>query len=244
MTHSEHNILKPKTDAISPGKGFVVLIAAAGSGDRMKNNIPKQFMPLAGKPLLMHTLQQFIDFDLSMRIILALPPANLDYWQQLCREYDFRHNIEIIEGGKTRFETVGKGLEYITESEYIAVHDGARPFAGGDLLERCFMVCREKGNAIPFIASKDSVRLIRDGKNSSLQREEVALIQTPQCFTFEILVNAFTQSTGSAFTDEASLVENAGNDIYLVEGDEKNIKITHPNDFLIAESLITRKRNK
>ncbi len=217
-------------------KKFVVVVAG-GSGSRMKSAIPKQFMLLKGKPVLMHTLQAFFDYDANLSIILVLPPSQMDEWKILCSVHQVRLMHTLVPGGETRFHSVQHGLNTIKEEGLVAVHDGVRPLVSAETISTVFQVAFEKGNAVPCIALNDSLRKVDGEKNETVLRSDFRLIQTPQCFQISLIKKAFEQSYRDTFTDCASVIEANGGKINLVQGNVENIKITTQVDFLLAESL-------
>lgn len=220
-------------------KKFAVIVAG-GSGTRMKSVIPKQFMLLSGKPVLMQTLKQFYDFDTAIDLIVVLPEAQLDEWQILCSLHSFRIPHRTVAGGATRFHSVQKGLELIEDAGIVAIHDGVRPLVNKSTLLAVFTGAQTKGNAVPSVRLSDSIRKITGTKNEAQVREQFRLIQTPQCFDVALIKKAYSLPFQESFTDCASVLEAAGGEINLVEGNEENIKITNPADLIFAEQLIAK----
>jgi 2-C-methyl-D-erythritol 4-phosphate cytidylyltransferase len=220
-----------------PMKKFAIIVAG-GSGIRMNSEIPKQFIPIKGLPIIMHSMLAFYHFDKTIQIIVALPSSLFDFWHNLCRENSFSLAHKVVPGGETRFQSVKNALAEIKESGFIAVHDAVRPLVSQDTIGRCFDTAIRKGNAIPFINIVDSVRTVEGDKNNIVDRTKLKLIQTPQIFRSEILVRAYEQEYQSWFTDDASVVEQIGYEINLEEGNRENIKITSPSDLEIAKVLI------
>ncbi len=219
-----------------------VIIVAGGKGERMNSEIPKQFIPLLGKPILMHTIEKFKQYDNDISIILVLPKNQISYWNELCQKHQFCIQHKITTGGKTRFESVKNGLDIVPKDEkaLIGVHDGVRPLVNKTILTHCFETAEKKGVAIPTIQVTDSIREI-DGENSHIvNRDNFRLIQTPQVFHSEIIIKSYNQDYLPQFTDDASVVENLGYKVTLVEGDKKNIKITTEEDLAIATVWLER----
>ncbi len=214
-----------------------IIIVAGGSGSRMQSKIPKQFLLLADKPILMHTINVFKNFDKKCKIVLVLPENNLQYWEKLCAEYHFETAHEIVKGGKTRFHSVLNGLNAIEEDALVAVHDGVRPLVSISTIRECFTTAEEKGNAIPVILLNDSIRKINITESHAVERKNYRLVQTPQCFKTELLKKAYTQKYSDHFTDDASVVEGLGVKINLVQGNLENIKITTETDLKIAHAF-------
>ncbi|MEX1189925.1 MAG: 2-C-methyl-D-erythritol 4-phosphate cytidylyltransferase [Bacteroidia bacterium] len=216
---------------------FHVIVVAGGSGSRMKSVLPKQFLTIAGKPLLMYTLEQFSRVFPQIEPILVLPANHHATWKKLVEEFSFEIKHHLVEGGESRFHSVKNGLANIP-SGMVAIHDGVRPFVSADTIKRVFSTASEKGNAIPVISLKDSIRKIdAEGKSLALNREDYVLVQTPQCFRVSEMKLAFQQNYSEHFTDCASVMESAGYSMNLVEGNTENIKITTPEDLQYAEML-------
>jgi 2-C-methyl-D-erythritol 4-phosphate cytidylyltransferase len=215
-----------------------IIVTAGGIGKRMGGEIPKQFLLLAGKPVLMHTIERFYQFDNQVQIILTLPNEWKDYWEELCDNLDFSISHEIIDGGKERFHSIQNALQ-IAHGELIGVHDGVRPLVSISTIEKCFNTAKAKGNAIPVVEVKESLRKLENHSSTALVRSEYRLVQTPQCFTADVLKKAYKQKYHSAITDDASLVESMGIQIHLIDGNDGNIKITTPVDLQLAEILLS-----
>ena len=215
------------------------LIVAGGKGLRMGSELPKQFLPIGGKPVLMHTLQAFYDYDREMRIILVLPASQQAYWAQLCREHHFTVPHEVTDGGETRFHSVKNALERVNTSGLVGVHDGVRPFVSQEVIARCYEQAAEKKAVVPVVNVVETVRhLCQGGRSETVPRDEYRLVQTPQVFDAELLLRAYRQPYTSDFTDDASVVEALGEPVWLTEGNRENIKITTPFDLKIAEALL------
>jgi len=216
-----------------------IIIVAGGSGTRFQSNIPKQFLELAGKPVLMRTIEVFYDYDASLEIIITLPETQIKYWFDLCKKYNFHIEHSVIKGGKTRFHSVKNALDTISVSEnLVGIHDGVRPLVSKETIDRCFKKAAETGNAIPAIAPVESVRQISNMDNKIIPRDSIRLIQTPQVFRINLIKKAFEQEYQDIFTDDASVLDAMGEQIYLEEGNRENIKITNKIDLLIAETLL------
>ncbi len=215
------------------------IIVAGGSGTRFGSTIPKQFLPLKGLPILMHTIRRFASFDSAMQIVVVLPESQLSYWRELCSEYQFAVSHEIAIGGKTRFESVSNGLRLVEEGAVVAVHDGVRPLVSEVVLRRVFDLAEQKGSAIPVMPSKESVRMIdEEGMSHAVDRSTIRMVQTPQVFRYETIIRAYKQPFSELFTDDASVVEAAGQTVFLTEGNAENVKITTPEDLLFAEAVM------
>jgi 2-C-methyl-D-erythritol 4-phosphate cytidylyltransferase len=218
-----------------------IVIVAGGSGTRMKSDLPKQFIEIAGKPILMHTIENFFTFDCDMEIVVVLPENQIEFWQELCAEHQFSIPHKIVKGGETRYHSVRNGLESIPDAGIVGIHDGVRPLVSHEVIERCFAHAREKGNAIPCIAVHESVREISENGNAISDRSKLRLIQTPQVFDVSLIKKAFETGFDPSFTDDASVLEKAGFKIELVEGNRENIKVTEPFDLMVAEAVMCRK---
>lgn len=218
------------------------IIVAGGSGQRFGTELPKQFMPLKGLPILMHTLNLFHNFDSNIELIVSLPPGFIDMWPLLCTEHKFKIVHIIVEGGETRFHSVKNSLGAINGVDgLVAVHDGVRPLVSEDTLLRCFETARRTGNAVPSVPLYDSIRELNEGVSIPVNREAYVLVQTPQVFSLKLLKEAYKQPYNVNFTDDAHVVEKAGSKIILVEGNRENIKITNQSDLIIAEALMNGK---
>ena len=217
-----------------------IIIVAGGKGLRMGSDIPKQFLPIGGKPVLMRTLERFREYSADLQIILVLPKAQQDYWKQLCKEYDFKVEYLLTDGGETRFHSVQHGLALIPDDAegVVGVHDGVRPFPSVEVIRNCYETAREKKAVIPVIPVVETVRQLKDETSFTVPRNDYRLVQTPQCFDIQLLKAANQQQYNDGFTDDASVVEAFGMDVTLVEGNRENIKITTPYDLKIAEVLV------
>ncbi len=215
-----------------------IIIVAGGSGSRMNAGIPKQFIELAGKPILMHTIEKFYSANLSVKIIVVLPENEVEKWKELCAKNNFKIKHEVVAGGETRFHSVKNGLERAGETGVTGIHDGVRPLVSAALINKCFSEAAKNGNAVPCIPVTDSIRTLDGNQNRILSRDAIVKIQTPQCFSSALLKKAYKQDYKNLFTDDASVVEATGEKINLIEGEESNIKITFPIDLDIANVLL------
>lgn len=215
-----------------------VLIVAGGSGSRMGSDIPKQFLELNGRPILMHTVERFFNFDPDIARILVLPESQIETWRELCDRFSFSIPCEIAKGGQTRFHSVKNGLaKILAENGLVAIHDGVRPFVSFETIARCFDMAAEKGNAIPVIRPVESIRTFTADGNSAVDRNRYVLVQTPQVFDLKEISLAYSQPFDSAFSDDASVLEHMGKNINLVAGNRENIKITEPFDLSMARAM-------
>jgi len=215
-----------------------VLILAGGVGKRMNMDIPKQFIPIAGKPVLMHTISKFYSFDPSSHIIVIIPKGHIPLWKDLCLEFNFKVKHQIVRGGKERFYSVKNGLKHVPENAIALIHDGVRPLVSNETIARVIEGCEAKGNAIPYMDMTQSVRKVAQGKNKSINRSQLKLIQTPQGFKSSLIKEAYTKRYRASFTDDASVLEALGHSINLVKGNHKNIKITSSTDLHLVECLL------
>ena len=215
-----------------------VLIVAGGKGLRMNNELPKQFITLNGKPILMYTLEAFYTYNPDIRIILVLPSAQKDYWSRLCKELHFSLPHVIIDGGESRFHSVKNGLAMVQEPGLVAVHDGVRPFVSQTVISHCFEMAQQKRAVIPVLDSIDTLRQLVDEGSVTVDRNVYKTVQTPQVFESELLQEAYCQEYNTSFTDDASVVEAMGVPVFLVPGNRENIKITNPFDLKIATALL------
>ncbi|MBQ3635916.1 MAG: 2-C-methyl-D-erythritol 4-phosphate cytidylyltransferase [Bacteroidales bacterium] len=216
-----------------------IIIVAGGSGSRMGADIPKQFITLAGKPVLLHTVRLFASFR-NMKIVLVLPEAHFETWNKICQDYDFNYPVSLVPGGKTRYESVKNGLDAVQDADFIGVHDGVRPLVSRETIIRCFEDAATFGSAIPVLPSVDSVRILDDNASDShvMNRNRVLLVQTPQVFRRDAIWSAYNLFDFHDATDDASVVQSAGYNIHLCQGNRENIKLTTPTDLVIAEAFI------
>lgn len=220
------------------------IIVAGGKGLRMGGDIPKQFIPVNGMPVLMHTIRRFREFDPQMHIVLVLPKDHQDYWRQLCNEYRFTDRHDITDGGSTRFHSSQNGIMALAEApdtDIVAIHDGVRPLVSVETIGRCFTAAAESGAAIPVLPVIDTLRYVghadENGVNTeqghNVLRSDYRVVQTPQTFRLALLRRAFTQPFSERFTDDASVVEALGEKVTMVDGNRENIKITTPYDLKV-----------
>lgn len=217
-----------------------VIITAGGIGRRMNSSLPKQFIIVGDKPILMHTLDRFYHFNPKAQLLLTLPKDWISYWMELLEEYDFKIPHRIVEGGEERYHSIKNALEVCT-GKIIAVHDGVRPFVSEETLKICFQTAQEKGTAIPTFEINESIRKIELGENFPVNNKNYFVVQTPQCFKASILKKAFELPFNYENYDEATLVEEMGETITLVQGNEENIKITTQFDLKFAQMFLKGK---
>lgn len=220
-----------------------IIIVAGGKGLRMGGDIPKQFLPIDGQPVLMRTIVAFTNYDRNIHPIVVLPIDQQDYWKELCNEYNFSIEHQIANGGETRFHSVKNGLALVPKStdSIVGVHDGVRPFASVETIGAAYENALLKGSAIPVIDCVDSVRRIVGNGNTAEDRSQLKLVQTPQVFRADLLHESYNQPFSERFTDDASVFEKAGYKVHLTKGNRENIKITTPFDLTIAEALLKNK---
>ena len=220
-----------------------IIIVAGGKGLRMGADIPKQFLPVGGKPVLMRTIERFHEYDNSLNIIVVLPHEQQEYWRNLCAEYAFSIPHKIADGGATRFESSRNGLAMIPTEAHgvVGIHDGVRPCVAVEVIRNCFEAARKELAAIPVMPVTDTLRLISGDKPAhNVLRSDYRIVQTPQTFDIDLARKAFQQPDCEAFTDDASVVEKLGNKVTMVDGNRENIKITTPFDLTIAGALLQK----
>jgi 2-C-methyl-D-erythritol 4-phosphate cytidylyltransferase len=218
-----------------------IIITAGGIGKRMGGSLPKQFLPIQGRPLLFYTIERFHQYDPHIEILLTLPEDWRSYWETLCKEFSFSIPHRVISGGKERYHSIQLALAHST-GNLVGVHDGVRPFVSIETISRCYEKAQLDGSAIPVLYIKESLRKLTDETLSvSVERSAYRSVQTPQVFQRNVLVSAYERPFHDAITDDASLAEENGTTIYLVEGNEENIKITTPLDLSFCEFLLLKK---
>lgn len=221
---------------------YYAILVAGGSGNRLKTSVAKQFLLLGDKPVLMHTIEAFSNCTLRPEILLVLNVQQHDYWKELCNTYNFNIAHRVIAGGAQRFHSVKCGLDSITGEGIVAVHDAVRPLASTELIFKCYKEAEKKGNCIAGITPADSIRRRNNTHTSNaVDRNDFVLVQTPQTFQISLLKECYQIPYNNGFTDDASVVEHAGYEINVIEGERENIKITYPGDLEIAEVLLKKK---
>jgi 2-C-methyl-D-erythritol 4-phosphate cytidylyltransferase len=213
------------------------LIVAGGKGTRIKSVLPKQFVELNGKPVLLHTLEAFIRYSPSIRIVLVLPEDDFEIWRSICEKFEFNYPVTLQKGGETRFQSVKNGLQNITEG-LVAIHDGVRPLVSEDIIGASFRLAAIHKCAIAAVRLKESIRMTDQDNTKAVDRSRFRLIQTPQTFDVSLIKKAYEQKEEISFTDDASVAERAGNIISLFEGSYENIKITTQEDLIVAKALM------
>lgn len=218
-----------------------VIIVAGGKGLRMGAEVPKQFLPIDGKPVLMRTLERFHEYDEALRMILVLPHEQQDYWHRLCEEHRFSIGHTLVDGGDTRFASSRNGLRAIPDDAegVVGIHDGVRPFVSVEVIRKCYDTARRRGAVIPVLPVTDTLRRIDEsGCGRNVLRSSYRVVQTPQVFDIQLLKKAFLQPWQSRFTDDASVVEALGHKVEMTEGNRENIKLTTPFDLKIAQWIL------
>ena len=218
----------------------IAIIVAGGTGQRMGSVVPKQFLEIEGKSILLHTIDQFVNAFDDISLVVVLPEGYIEEGKKLLNNRT-KNPIQFIAGGETRFESVKNGLTAVKEKCIVFVHDAVRCLLTPALVQRCYQQAVENGSAIPAVSSTDTVRIMENEKHHLFDREKVMLIQTPQTFQSEVILTAFDQAYQPNFTDEANVVEASGQPVFLVDGEFENIKITRPLDLAIATYVLTKR---
>lgn len=216
------------------------LIVAGGKGTRMKTKVPKQFIEILGLPILMHTINAFLRYDPKITIILVLPEDDFETWHQLCVQHNFTQPVLLQPGGESRFQSVRNGLALIQEEGLVAIHDGVRPLVSEDIIGASFRLATVHQSAVAAVRLKESIRMTDQDNTKAVDRSRFRLIQTPQTFSTTLIKQAYQQKEDLSLTDDASVAERAGHTISLFEGSYENIKVTTPEDLIIAEALMKR----
>ncbi len=215
-----------------------VIIVAGGKGLRMGSDVPKQFIELQGQAIIIRTIKKFKQVLPNARLVLVLPKTEIERWKLLSERFSLS-DISIAYGGKNRFESVKSGLKEVSPNSIVGIHDSVRPFVSEETIKSCFQAAELTGNAIPVIELNDSIRKIKSNESFAVDRSDYRLVQTPQCFQAEMILDAYSQEYNNSFTDDASVVESKGVKINLVQGNIENIKITNPTDLIWAESFLS-----
>lgn len=218
------------------------LIVAGGKGTRIKSKLPKQFLALNGLPILMHTINAFIRYSVSIRIILVLPEDDFDIWNALCEKFNFNVPVILQRGGESRFQSVKNGLDKIEGEGLVAIHDGVRPLVSEDIIGASFRLAAVHQSAVAAVRLKESIRMTDQDNTKAMDRSRFRLIQTPQTFQLELIKKAYQQKEDASMTDDASVAERDGHIISLFEGSYENIKITTPEDLIVAEALMNARK--
>ena len=220
------------------------IIVAGGTGQRMGTALPKQFLAIEGKSILLHTIGQFMTAFADINFIIVLPADYIQEGQALFTASGLNQPFQFVAGGDTRFQSVKNGLAQVDPESIVFVHDAVRCLLTPNLIQRCYQQALEKGSAIPAVSSTDTIRITEGAKHHLVDRANVMMIQTPQTFNATILQKAFEQAYQPSFTDEANVLEASGKEVYLIEGEYENIKITRPLDLAIAEYILAKRGSK
>ena len=218
------------------------IIVAGGKGTRIKSAVPKQFMPLLGEPILMHTIRAFYNYSAEIKLILVLPEDDFGLWNDLCVKHSFDIPLTTVQGGETRFQSVRNGLLLVPEESLVAIHDGVRPLVSSDIIGASFRLASVHGTAVTAVRLKDSIRMTDQDTTKAADRSKYRLIQTPQTFKSSLIKSAYKTKEESSMTDDASVAEHAGHLISLFEGSYENIKVTTPEDLVVAEALMASQK--
>ena len=217
------------------------IIVAGGKGTRIKSNLPKQFITLNGLPVLMHTINAFYEYSPTITLILVLPEDDFATWESLCKKYNYHKDLTLQKGGDTRFQSVKKGLEKIAGEGLVAIHDGVRPLVSADIIGASFRLAAVHHSAVAAVRLKESIRMTDQDNTKAVDRSRFRLIQTPQTFLVSLIKKAYEIREDASLTDDASVAERSGHTISLFEGSYSNIKITTPEDLIVAEALLKQK---
>lgn len=220
------------------------IVVAGGRGTRIQSVLPKQFIDLQGRPVLMHTLDAFYRYSNSIRIVLVLPEDDFDTWEVLCSQHDYKRPYLLQKGGDTRFQSVRNGLELLEGEGLVAIHDGVRPLVSEDIIAASFRLAAVHKSAVAAVRLKESIRITNQDSTRAADRSQFRLIQTPQTFDLAMIKKAYQIREEPSLTDDASVAEKTGHTISLFEGSYENIKITTPEDLIIAEALIREREFK
>ena len=217
----------------------VAIIVAGGKGLRMGGELPKQFLPIGGRPVLMRTLEAFAAYNPQVQLVVVLPQSQQAYWRELCVRYDFRLPHTVVDGGETRFHSVRNGLLQVEAPALVAVHDGVRPFVSSEVIARCYRLAAEHQAVVPVVGVVETLRRLEpEGQSVTVPRDGYRLVQTPQVFNADLLLRAYSQPYVESFTDDASVVEAYGHAVCLTEGNRENIQLTTPFDLKVAAALL------
>ena len=211
------------------------LIVAGGSGERLGKKTPKQFLLIKSKPILMHTIEKFSHLD---KIIVVISKNHTNQWIDLCKLHNFKIDHKLVEGGDNRFESVKNGLQHINHTDVVLIHDGVRPLISKKIINNLIKKVEKNKGVLPILPISESIRKVNQNSSNSLNRKNYFIAQTPQCFMFEEILEAYNQKYKDEFTDDASVFEAIGGKIITIEGEKENIKITYPIDLSLAENLV------
>jgi 2-C-methyl-D-erythritol 4-phosphate cytidylyltransferase len=213
------------------------IITGGGSGSRMQQSLPKQFLEIGGIPIIFYSIAAFSVYDPTIKIVITLPKDYFGYWNQLVAKHQFNTSHQLVEGGYTRFQSIKNALAKIPENSLVAIHDAVRPFVSAEVIANSFLLATQNGNAIPVVPLMDSIRKINETGNQILPRAEIFSVQTPQTFLSNQLLTAYQTDESSLFTDDASVYEHASFTVFPIDGNRENIKITTPIDLIVADAF-------
>ncbi|MCE2997148.1 MAG: 2-C-methyl-D-erythritol 4-phosphate cytidylyltransferase [Cyclobacteriaceae bacterium] len=225
-------------------KSEYVLIVAGGKGTRIKSVLPKQFLELNGKPILLHTLEAFYRYSEKIKVVLVLPEDDFGIWKSICEKYDFTKPVLLQKGGDSRFQSVKNGLSILEGEGLVAIHDGVRPLVSSDIIGASFRLAAVHQSAVAAVRLKESIRMTDQDNTKAMDRSKFRLIQTPQTFDLQLIKKAYEIKEDASLTDDASVAERAGHIISLFEGSYENIKITTPEDLIVAKALMDGKNGQ
>lgn len=217
------------------------LIVAGGTGTRMRSAVVKQFLPINGMPVLMHTINAFKKYSPAISIVLVLPESQQSHWKELCNINNFDVPHKLVKGGESRFQSVKNGLEVLPEEGLVSIHDGVRPLVNENTIGASFRIASIHGSAVAAVRLKESIRVVDQDKTKAIDRSKYRMIQTPQTFQLGLIKEAYKIKEDDSLTDDASVAERSGHQISLFEGTYDNIKITTPEDLPIVEALMEQK---
>lgn len=220
------------------------LIVAGGKGTRIKSKLPKQFLPILGLPILLHTIEAFYRYSKNINIVLVLPEDDFPIWDNICTQHNFTGKLTLVKGGETRFQSVKNGLSKIESEGLVAIHDGVRPLVSEDIIGASFRLAAVHQSAVAAVRLKESIRMTDQDNTKAVDRSRFRLIQTPQTFSVRLIKQAYEMKEDVSLTDDASVAERAGHTISLFEGSYENIKITTPEDLVVAEALMRARGNE
>ncbi len=220
------------------------LIVAGGKGTRIKSKVPKQFLELGNKPVLLHTIEAFLRYSDEITVILVLPEEDFTIWQSICDRFHFKHPMILQPGGDTRFQSVKNGLGRIDGDGLVAIHDGVRPLISEDIIAASFRLAAVHKSAVATVRLKESIRMTDQDNTKSMERSRFRMVQTPQTFDVYLIKQAYEMKEDASLTDDASVAERSGHTISLFEGSYENIKITTAEDLIIAEALLAHRNKK
>ena len=221
-----------------------VIITGGGVGRRMGYDLPKQFLLLKEKPILMYTIQRFYEYYNDIEIVVVIPGRHISYWEELCKTHNFTIPHTIAEGGRTRYHSVKNGLAMLKTSGLTAIHDAVRPFVSVKTINNCFETAAREGVAVPVVIVNDSIRYVASGNSYCCKRENYRLVQTPQVFKTQMIKKAYEQEFTEDFTDDSSIVEATKHKVTIVSGNFENIKITTPLDLIIGEAILNNEQQQ